>query len=120
MPLNVAQLVAKRVPLTFTYDGQEVHLEFRPLSEVVQTKLRETITEPPDETALRHFLAAVLVSWDVLSDDGTPYPTTAEALIPFPYDFLMAATMAVQEAIRPNLDSAGTSGATSLPAVRSA
>ena len=120
MPLNVAQLVAKRVPLTFTYDGQEVHLEFRPLSEVVQGQLRKTITDPPDETALRHFLAAVLVSWDVIGEDGNPYPVDAESLIPFPYDFLMAATMAVQEAIRPNLESAATSGATSLPAVRPA
>jgi hypothetical protein len=75
-------------------EGQEdeyVNLEFRPgaltlgaLSRLYEAAKADTF----DPEAMEEMLKPILVSWDLLDDDGSPLPITREGLHKLPMEFV--------------------------------
>lgn len=62
---------------------------------------------------IRGVLASLIASWDVLRDDGTPWPTTdtPDGLQSLPFIFLETIWGAIWQDMYPNLSGGGTSSA---------
>lgn len=72
-------------------EGEVVNVEFRPgaltlgaLDELQQAALQKTFNPVVFETLLK----PILVSWDLLDDDGSPLPITREGLHKLPLEFI--------------------------------
>lgn len=106
MPLTLAALAAATRTVTFEYLGEQIHVTYRLAAQTIEN----------EQADLQDRLAAQLVSWDVLDDDGKPYPTDAESLKHFPAPiFLLRVaqeiTRDVWATMRVDPTPAGTSGA---------
>ena len=102
MPLTIAALAARKATLTFTYAGDEVNLTYHP----------GLYTRAFGEKDGMDALSEILVTWDVLGEDGAPYPTTIEALAKLDMGFLRAVMGQITMDVHLGPTSAGTSGAT--------
>lgn len=103
MPIKLSKIGAKTRKTTATYDGDEVALTYRPgaFTPRVEARLSEAQEEGRVSQEVAAVLADVLVSWDVLDEDGKPLKPTAELLMDFPIDFLVGVTEAIGEDMRP-------------------
>lgn len=104
MPLKLTDLRKATRSVTFSYAGEDVIVVYKPGLLTSTLRLRMVYgsgayleTEKPRAREVLtgwgsyHVdLAALLVSWDVLGDDGKPCTPTAELLEQFPQAFINA------------------------------
>lgn len=108
---KASSLINERCSLSFAYHGEQVALVYRPYSQALQdTALAGTGGEWTQDS-LAPFLAQILLEWDLLEDDGSPYALTVEKLRVLPLLFLAAVASAIGEDMRPHPLVVATSGA---------
>jgi hypothetical protein len=113
MPIRLADIYKDTKTVTFTYDGQDVTVEYRhkKLTPVNRVALmagssffmdRKPSAEDEEEAGATWqevmagndrfygLLTEMIVAWDVLGNDGKPLPVTVEWLGQLPQDFLSA------------------------------
>lgn len=118
MPLTLKALRSKTVETTIEVQGETVLLTWAPgrYTGALETAFTDIVREAsalddvPDDpkagvhattlnadqnAAVRTGLVALLVSWDVWADDGTPVPITEEELLKLPPSFLLQCWMAI-------------------------
>lgn len=124
MAVKLSDLARATKTATFDWDGEVVNLVFRPaaLTPGLQLALARLASPvDPGESTGNQFasiadqtldyldaLCKLLVSWDVLGEDGAPLPVTRANLELLPWDFLGAAYNAVQKANSPNAPTAAS------------
>jgi hypothetical protein len=90
---------------TFSYEGQQVSITYTKEKES-PAFLREQRSLAVEDELVR-FLAATLVTWDVLDDDNQPWPTDEDGLAVLGFDFLLAVTRAIGEDVVGGKDRTG-------------
>lgn len=91
MPLSVSQLTGqseRTVKLQFL--GEEINITYRP----------GAYTPEFEELTIFDGLLRIVSAWDLLGDDGQPYPLTREALQVLPSPFLTAVWRRIAEDVR--------------------
>lgn len=81
-------------PLSITYRPNTISTTFH--DEVVDIAEKNRVG-----AAIVKMLAASLVRWDLLDNEGQPYPTTEAALRELPLAILIAVNDAIQEDLSP-------------------
>jgi len=116
MPVRVGNLVRDRRTVTMPIGDESLTITYQPsgITPDTEDKLREYAADQRGGAMLVALLVDCLVEWDLLDDRGKPLPITADSLRKLPTIFLAQVAQAITEDMRPNLPSAGTSGAGSL------
>ena len=99
--MDLAQLRSASTPLVVAVDGGEIRIGFR--AAVYTPRFLDEL----GELTLPQALCRLLTSWDLM-DDGEPVPLEEAALEEVPMTMLRAILRAVQEAIFPNPNRAGS------------
>lgn len=95
-PRRGFQMPSRTVLLTFDdgspYHGAEVRCTLRMTLEQTLALQRMTAVQADGdiEGAARTFAETVLLSWNLMDDDGEPIPATADAFLEQPTDFVMS------------------------------
>ena len=117
MPVTITHLVRDRRTVTVPVGDESLTVTYRPSGFTPETeaRLRQYADDQRGGAALVALLADCLVEWDLLDENGKPLPINAKTLSSLPTLFLSQVVQAVTEDMRPNVMSAGVSGAGSLP-----
>lgn len=117
MPVRVSNLVRDRRTIQVPVGDEALTITYRPggITPATEGRLREYSDDQRGGAALVALLADCLVEWDLLDDEGQPLPLDTKTLSQLPVIFLGHLAQAITEDMRPNLPSAGNSGAGSLP-----
>jgi hypothetical protein len=123
MGVKLQQLFNSTQEVLFDYLGNEITVQYK-ASGLSPEKLvkaediqRAASTTGESEKALRalvELVAGVIVSWDVLDEDGQPIPVTEEFLWDCPLDFVMGLIEAVRGTQEPKKTNRGPSRRGSL------
>lgn len=101
MPIRLADLARQVRTITVRFDGIDDALTVRinPHRMTPQKEIAFLAAARADEAtrATVELLADVLVGWDLLDDDGRPFPTDAATLGGLPSSLLMATMRALGE-----------------------
>ena len=110
--LSLATLLAPITESTMLYEGEELHIRWRlaKLTPEFQARAMRDAGSPELDAAN---LSELLVSWDLMGDDGEPYPTTKDALVALPVVFLGAVSNFLVTAVVPKAQSERSSAASS-------
>ncbi|MBX6770884.1 MAG: hypothetical protein IRY83_04110 [Chloroflexi bacterium] len=113
MPVRLSHLAQDRRTCTLRVGDETVTITYRPggVTPELEDQLREYTADQRGGAAMVALLAHCLVEWDVLDEDGEPLAPTAENLRRLPTVFLVRVAQAITDDLRPNLQSAGASGA---------
>ncbi len=113
MPVRVGNLVRDRRTVTIPVGDESLTITYKPsgITPETEDRLREYAADQRGGAMLVALLADCLVEWDLLDDRGKPLPVNAETLRQLPMVFLTQLVQAITEDMRPNLPSAGGSGA---------
>lgn len=129
MPLKLTDLRKATRAVTFSFAGEDVTVVYKAGLVTAERRLRmlygsHAYLEKEKSTAhevlagwgaYHKDLAELLVSWDVVGDDGKPCKPTAELLAQFPQSFIDALVTALVDDQSANPQSGKGSGATSQP-----
>lgn len=110
MPLNVKTLQGKVNNLTMEFANEEVHISYR--SGIITPAWEERWKGKPD--GIYHQLSELVVTWDLMKDTKTKYPTTVAAIKELPLEFVVVAVKACAEDIVPNRRTSTRSEASSF------
>lgn len=115
MPVRLSELRANVRTVAIPVDGDVLNVTYRPsgITPEVEDRLDEATSKQRIGESLMTLLAAALVSWDLLGDDGKPLPVTVETMRVLPLSFLAKLVQAVTADMRPNAPSGGSSAVTS-------
>ncbi len=113
MPVSITHLVRDRRTVTVPVGDESLTVTYRPSGFTPETeaRLRQYADDQRGGAALVALLADCLVDWDLLAEDGEPVPISIKTLNSLPTLFLSQVVQAISEDMRPNLTSAGASGA---------
>lgn len=102
MPISLNHLENDVRSATVYYAGESARITYRP-SESTPNKnaARVEAFESDGNKAGVALLCALLISWDVLDNEGVPLPITPEVLSDLPDPFLTAILNACQEDMYP-------------------
>ncbi len=81
--MRLSDVRKKRVEVRVAIEGEELVVGYNPAT-YTPNKAAELAGEEADARAVARLLSEVLTDWDLLGDDGLPYPTTVEALCEVP------------------------------------
>lgn len=117
MPVSIAHLVQDRRTITVPVGDESLTITYRPggFTPETEARLRQYADDQRGGAALVALLADCLVEWDLVDEKGKPLPINAKTLSGLPVLFLTQLAQAITEDMRPNLPSAGDSGAGSQP-----
>lgn len=102
-------------PVSFTYKGPEGEMEVVYDENAVTSEALDEITNAGDGTdpnfirmdrAAIRFLSTMILSWELMEDDGTPVPLEAERMGKLPTLFVTRLMKAIQDDIAPGEASA--------------
>lgn len=89
---SASQLASRRISLTFTEDGEEYQIVYKPFGQDLLDRLVGLSDDEadPKERARGIFmgLKAVMVEWNMLDDQGQMTPITDDGLLTVPLDIL--------------------------------
>jgi len=123
VPIRLSDIANRKRTITFSFEvndhAEDVSITYSPAfytverEEELRRRLEDYKARPDslygaEDRARR--LADILVSWDVVGDDGKPYPTTFVALRSVDSNgFLLAVEKAIQDDLYPNSNGASAS-----------
>lgn len=91
--MKLSDLKAATKKLTVPLGGEVLTISYRPGAITLSAAYSDDIAQ---------VLSQVLAGWDLEDDDGKTYPTTREALMNLPIDFLARVVRAILEDAAPN------------------
>lgn len=102
--MKLQDILDDKRQLSVRVGHEELTVVYRPsgLTPAVEFRLSELQGSSLYGAALAEALSAVLVSWDLESDDGKPYPTERAALNDLPTVFLSQVFSAIVEDMTAN------------------
>ena len=108
MPIRLSQVGKQQKTATVAYDGETVDIVYRPgaFTPRVEARINEAQKDSTVSQELAQILSEVIISWDVLDDDGQPLPPTIDLLMDLPLAFLSAVSVGIGEDMRPEGQSA--------------
>lgn len=102
MALTLAKLQGNLANCSFEYDGETVHLKYRPnvytpafLLNLM--RLQDTTMSTETLSAIVDLVKQVVADWDVLDEAGAVWPLTEANLQSLPLEFLAAMLRAVTD-----------------------
>lgn len=110
MPLNIKTLSAKINELETEFAGEKVKLTFR--SGIITPTWEQKYKGKPD--GVYQQAAEIIETWDVLGDDGKPYPTDLKSLRDLPVEFIGHIVSACANDLVPNRKTSAQSGGSSF------
>ena len=101
MSIRLSELKADVRKVTFDYDGSEINVEYKPsaITPIFQSKMRKMDTS--DAMNMVEAVSVMLVSWDVLGDNGKPIAITTNTLGTLPIAFVSKVITSVFEDMQP-------------------
>lgn len=102
MGIGVSNLQKDVRTFPLVYNGEEAKVTYRP--SVVTPARLDALREVPAEEgdrALVMLLSELLVEWEVMDDDGSPFPTSAPALSTLPIQFLAEVVNQIRDDTNP-------------------
>jgi hypothetical protein len=106
MPLRIIDLIEKRKTIVAEWEGERITLVSRPHSRVLGEEIngegRDWVVEQ---------LKVMVISWDILGEDGKTAPIDDATLRRLPDQCLYAMNKAIVEGWRPNPPSGGSTAA---------
>lgn len=113
MPVRIANLNADTATATLQVGDETLNIVYRPggLTPEVEDQIHALAQEQRGSASLVVLLRDILISWDLLGNDGQPLPTDEATLRTLPSLFLGQVAQAISESMSPNRRSAGPSGA---------
>ena len=116
MPVSISHLVRDRRTVTIPIGDESLMVTYRPsgFTSETEARLRQYANNQRGGAALVALLVDTLVEWDLLDESGKPLPINVKTLNGLPTLFLGQVVQAISKDMRPNLPSAGGSGAGSL------
>ena len=111
MPIKIGDLSKEVREISFVFADETVNLSYKVGKYTGEAELRlsEAQTDKQPVNGLVNLLDGMLVSWDVLEDDGKPMPVTVENLRRLPVNFLAEVANTITEDMRPNAVTASPS-----------
>lgn len=93
-------------------DGETLNIVFRPgvVTPEAHDATMDLVDQQRQPAAVAKSLAATLVKWDLLTDDGDPYPIDEKSLRSLPFGFLGKVFFALQDSLSPNEEKSSKSG----------
>jgi hypothetical protein len=101
MPIKLSDLNSNRRTVEFDWNGNDVHIEYRPsaITPIFQSRVFKMDTK--DSMNIVDAVCTMLTGWDVLGDDGNPIEITANILGSFPIEFVTRIVEVVFKDIKP-------------------
>lgn len=96
--MKVADLFAEKRGITIVINGDPLNVFYRPaiMTPVMMESVQKIGQQPQEQIdALVEFLFLILAEWDLIGDDGAPYPVTHASLGLLPIAFLVRVMQAV-------------------------
>ena len=127
MPVALSDIIAQKRWLQVDIDELAINVAYAPnkitlrRAEELQRLLDRLETDKDISYAeeMARMFADLVSDWDIVGDDGKPYPITVDALIDFPSAILTTISQTIQQDIQAGNEekkaSSATSGATSSP-----
>lgn len=84
MPLNIAKLGGSKHTATVEVFGEPLTVDFRPYSIAERKQIVADHQAEGLDVASAHFLASIVVGWDLIGADGGEYPHDAESIMALP------------------------------------
>jgi len=111
MPIKIGDLSKDVRDISFVFADETINLSYKvgKYTGDAELRLSEAQTDKQPVNGLVNLLDGMLVSWDVLEDDGEPMMVTLENLRRLPVTFLADMTNAITEDMRPNAVTASPS-----------
>lgn len=111
MPITLADIAVDRRELSIPIGDGVLNIVYNlaGLTPQVEAQFRRAAQEQQNGEALVAFLTPLLLSWDLLGEDGQPLPVTAEILQTLPLAFLARLVEAIGADIAPNPTSVAAS-----------
>lgn len=113
MPVSIGKLQRNTAQVAIDIDGETLNVVYRPsgLTPAAEDQMHEQVQAQRGGASLVTVLAPMLVSWDLLDEDGTSLPTDEATLRQLPTEFLSRVVEAITENMRPNPTSGERSAA---------
>lgn len=111
MPISLAQLKGNIRTINVTYFSDNLAVTYRPseLTPQNQSIINDKIEAGEAKNILIEMLCKVMITWDVVDEEGVMLPITPETLAQAPGPLLLAISEAIGEDARPKPKSAGRS-----------
>lgn len=111
MPITLAEIAVDRRELSIPIGNGVLNIAYNlaGLTPQVEAQFRRAAREDRNGEALVTFLQPLLLSWDLLGEDGQPLPITEETLQTLPLAFLAQLVEAIGADTAPNPTSVATS-----------
>jgi len=118
MPITLSQIAKNTATFTMPYgnDGGTVEITYYPSRLTEKTYADAKILSDPTQndldenfTAINDVLCQLMKSWDVMDDDGTPFPIDKEQLKRLPWEFRLTVFYAIIADMKPKNVTASTS-----------
>lgn len=114
MPIRIYQINEETRTCQVIYGDEVGHIEYKlaAYTPELEDRVQTDIESNRPSGAMAEALAGLLVSWDVLGDDGDPLPIDRPTLRSLPARFLTAIFEAIKADQEPEVDDRKNSGAT--------
>jgi len=94
--------IGQRRDIIVKYDEYDIRVTFKPAAINDLWLERLSALSPEDRQGYAELLCEVLVSWDIVDDEGNELKPTPDLLRTLPADLLTAISMSIMESLAPN------------------
>lgn len=121
MPITLDDLRRDERICTVEFAGSTAEITYKPqgYTPEVEDAFQKALENRRSSNGLAQFVAALVIRWDVLGDDGEPYPLDLESLCKLPSRFLTAVTETLNRDIREASDENRKNSGASSPEKKS-
>lgn len=112
MPIKISHLKNDEREVTVTYGGEEAVVVYRPsgYTPVTENAMQDAMGDRRPGAGLARLLSGILVSWDVLDEDGDQMDTTYETISKLPVPFISAVVSQVSDDMNSDREEIKNSG----------
>lgn len=113
MPISLSELMQDKRSCEVKIGDETAQVVYRPsaYTPIVEDALQTAIEGRRPGTGMAEYLAAIIISWEVIGDDGEEVPITKESLSSLPSRFLSEVSAAITDDVRAGGEERKNSGA---------
>lgn len=108
MAIKISDVKSGTQTVKVEWDGEQASVEYSPTA--FTPGMIHDLASEEDVIQVVELLDALLVSWDVLDDDGAALPTDKETLMGMPFTFLVRVMETVRKDMQPSGEASGSFG----------